>query len=133
MKGFTEGLQRRPGRLNIGLVPKWHKVEWKDAVFYRLGKALEGAKIKKALFINAQNQKKTMDKNRILNLFPPKIEGCTHVCEPSPSRIWRKAWTCIQYEETLIMSSERLCSRKFREMFDVSTIVYAYQVFSYVL
>ena len=141
MKGFTEGLQRRLRRLNIGFVPKrretlytnlcklktkvdfndckdvvysipckecglryigetsqhfcdrvgqhqrdirnrkmsngfyahirrnrGHTVEWRDAVFIDKEKHWKGRNIKEALYINAQNPKKTVDKSRILNL-----------------------------------------------------------------
>jgi len=185
VKGFTEGLQRRLRRLNIGFVPKrretlytnlcklktkmdfndckdvvysipckecglryigetsqhfcdrvgqhqrdirnrkmsngvyahirrnrGHTVEWRDAVFIDKEKHWKGRKIKEALYINAQNPKKTVDKSRILNLE----KGLD--LDP----IW----------ETLMMSSEGLYPREFRGLFDISIIFFNFLCISYV-
>ena len=47
---------------------KGHTVEWKDDVFIDREKHWKGRKIKEALYINAQNPKKTEDKTSIMNL-----------------------------------------------------------------
>ena len=56
--GFCAHIRRNRG----------HTVEWRDAVFIDKEKHWKGRKIKEALYINAQNPKKTVDKSRILNL-----------------------------------------------------------------
>ena len=93
-----------------------HTVEWRDAVFIDKEKHWKGRKIKEALYINAQNPKKTVDKSRILNLE----KGLD--LDP----IW----------ETLMISSEGLYPREFRGLFDISIICfnfYAYHMFCFVL
>ena len=45
-----------------------HTMEWKDAIFIDRERHWKGRKIKEALYINAQNPRKTVDKDGMLNL-----------------------------------------------------------------
>ena len=64
MKAVLKGIQKE-------LKVEWskgHTVEWKDAVFIVREKHWKGQKKTEALYINAQNPKRAVDKNSILNL-----------------------------------------------------------------